>query len=70
MLGMVHDEAFRREHRRTDNPQYRAKIKKAWDFIYLKGKGTTGKDVENLLSPQSLVPVHVSFFKQIKMRAY
>lgn len=62
MLGMTHDETFRLEHRRIDNREYRMKIKKAWDFIYLKGKSITGKEVENLLSPQSLVPVHVGIF--------
>lgn len=61
-LGTMHDEAFRREYRRFDNPEYRSKIKKARKLVYLKGKGIMSKDVEKILSSQSLVPVHVIFF--------
>lgn len=61
-LGMMQDEEFRRQHRRVDDSQRRSVINKAWKSVYLKGKGVTSRDVDNLLSSKSLVPVHVRAF--------
>lgn len=63
---MTLDEESRHQRRRVDDNQRRSSIKKAWDYVYLKGKGVTGRDVDNILSSKSLVPVHVSVFLKTK----
>ncbi len=62
MLGMMQDETFRSKNPRKNTSQYRSKVKKAWNLVYLKGKSIASKDVDKLLAPESLVPVLVSFF--------
>lgn len=59
LLGMSQDEEIRLQHHRVDSGQRRSTITKAWNSVYLKGKGVTSQVVDKLLSSESLVPVHV-----------
>lgn len=60
-LGTTHDEAFRLHNRRVDNEERRSAVQKAWNLIYLRGKGIGSKQVEDLLEDQSLLPVRVCY---------
>lgn len=58
---MMPDEELQHEYRRVDDKTRRSNVKKAWNAVYLKGKGVTSQDVNNILSSESLIPVQVSF---------
>ena len=48
-------------HRRVDDAARRDKVERARKFIFKDGVGVEGQWVKDLLDPQSLTPIRVSF---------
>lgn len=64
-LGTKSDQHQRVTLARKDNPQYRVKISSARDIIYKQNRTVDSNFVDNLLKPESLVPIEVLMFFQL-----
>ncbi|KJA23581.1 hypothetical protein HYPSUDRAFT_101562, partial [Hypholoma sublateritium FD-334 SS-4] len=64
-LGTKSDQHQRVTLARKDNPQYRVKISSARDIIYKQNRTVDSNFVDNLLKPESLVPIENAFSVQL-----
>ncbi|KAJ3557384.1 hypothetical protein NP233_g11755 [Leucocoprinus birnbaumii] len=61
LLGTIRDFRRRLEDRRFDTIDRQKTVRKAWKAVYLKGQNIASRVIDEILSPESLVPVENAF---------